>query len=104
MRRRFFLCLWPASPPPDATGPAPRASHANRCAGSFPRRASLPFGNGRHGRKNTFDIAAGAQAEMGAAVVEQIEFHVTAAPFGLFVAFFRGPGFAHAAADDLRLD
>src|SRR5882757_7654706 len=41
---------------------------------------------------------------MGAAVIEQVELDVTAAPLGLFVAFFRGPGFAHAAADDLRLD
>src|SRR3982751_4052610 len=98
MRRRFFPCLWPASPSPDAIAPAPGASRAIRCASSFPLR------NRRHGRQNAFDIAAGAQAEMGAAVVEQIELDITAAPFGLFVAFFRGPGFAHAAADDLRLD
>src|SRR5258708_1866472 len=49
-------------------------------------------------------MAAGAQAEMSAAVIEQIEFDITAAPLGLFVALFLGPGFRHAAADDGGLD
>src|SRR6185436_19194693 len=98
MRRRFFPCLWSASPPPDAIGPAPKASRASRYADSFPLR------NRRHGRQNAFDIATGAQAEMGTAVIEQIELDIAAAPLGLFVTFLGGPGFAHAAADDLRLD
>src|SRR6478735_269032 len=98
MRRRCFPCFWPASPLPNAIAPAPGASPASRSPRSFPLR------NWRHGGENAFDIAAGAQAEMGAAIVKQVEFDITAAPFGLFVAFFFGPGFAHAAADDLRLD
>ena len=41
---------------------------------------------------------------MRAAIVQKVELDIAAAPFGLFVAFRLGPGFAHAAADDLRLD
>src|ERR1700683_216115 len=99
MQRRLCRSVSPACLPPDATGPAPGASRANPASGSFPLRASLPFSNGRHGRQDAFHIAAGAQAEMGAAVIEQIELDIAAAPLGLFVAFFLGPVLLHAAAD-----
>src|SRR6185437_5571044 len=94
-RRR---CSAPAWRRPGVSAPAPAASHAS------PGATSPPFGYRRHGGENAFDIAAGLQAEMGAAVIEQIEFDITAAPLGLFVAFLFGPGFHHAAADDPGLD
>src|SRR6478609_9662817 len=90
--------VWPKDPRPAATGPAPGGSHGNRYASSF------PFRNRGHRGQDALDIAAGAQAEMGAAVIQQVELDIAAAPLGLFMAFLRRPGFGHAAADDLRLD
>ena len=51
-----------------------------------------------------FDVAAGLQAEHGAAVVEQVELDVAAAADQLFLALGLGPGLAHPAADDGRID
>src|SRR5215469_7842587 len=90
--------LWPTGSPPAATGPAPKASREN------PASVSWPLGDRRHGRKYAFHIAARAQPEMRAAVVEQIELDIAAAPLGLFVPLFLRPALVHATANDLRLD
>src|SRR5438128_1684264 len=50
-----------------------------------------PLHLGRHRRQNRLDIAAGLQAEDGAAVVQQVEFHIASAPDQLFLAVFRAP-------------
>src|ERR1700704_2686028 len=50
-----------------------------------------PLHLGRHRRQNGIDIAAGLEAEDGAAVVQQVEFHIASAPDQLFLAVFRAP-------------
>src|SRR5258708_3407715 len=91
----------PASPRPGAIAPAPGASRASP---DSEEEASFPLRNRWHGGENAFHIAAGLESEMGAAVIEQIEFDIAAAPLGLFVPLFSGPAFRHAASDDGRLD
>src|SRR5690606_15873388 len=68
-----------------------------------PRRLG-PLHHGRHGAEDRLDIAAGLQPEHGAAVVEQVELDIAAAPDQLFLALRVGPGLLHAAGDDVRVD
>src|SRR5690349_17355007 len=58
----------------------------------------------RHGGENRLDVAAGLEPEDGAAVVEQVELDIAAAPYELLLAIFLGPRRHHVAADDLRID
>src|SRR5205823_5644888 len=60
------------------------------------------FGRERH--QDRFDIAAGPQAEAGAAVVEQVELDVTAAADQLVTALFGGPRAVHPCPRDRRKD
>src|SRR6185312_1029453 len=55
-------------------------------------------------RQNALDIAAGLEAEGGAAVVEQIELDIAAAPFRLFGAHRVVPSLAPMAAHDPGID
>ena len=50
------------------------------------------------------DIAAGLQAEDGAAIVKKVEFDVTAAPDQLFVAVVIGPVFVEMGSDQVAVD
>src|SRR5262245_32520910 len=56
------------------------------------RRALWPLHHRRQRREDRFDIAAGAQPEDGAAVVEQVELDVTAAPHQLLLSLGLAPG------------
>src|SRR6185503_15065218 len=91
----------------------PRCGAACRCRTRRPscmpacgvRGGSLrPPDQWRHGREDRLDIAAGLQAEDGAAVVEQVELHIATAPDELLLAVGIGPGRSHIAADDLGID
>ena len=53
---------------------------------------SGPADFGRHGGQDRLDVAAGLEAEHGAAVVEQVELDVAAAADQLLVAVGLGPG------------
>jgi GMP synthase-like glutamine amidotransferase len=61
-------------------------------AGLIHGRDTRPLHHGRHGAEDRFDIAAGLEAEGGAAVVEQVELDVAAAADQLLVAVGFGPG------------
>src|SRR3546814_8509447 len=77
------------------------------CApGQRPSRAfpSRPARLRRQGHQDGFGVAAGHQAELGAAVVEQVEFDVAPAAHELPVALLGGPGLVHVAADDAGID
>ncbi len=50
------------------------------------------------------DVAAGLQAEDGAAVVEQVELHVAPAPHELLLALRLRPGLGEVGAHDARID
>src|SRR5215468_5800327 len=54
--------------------------------------------------EDRFDVAAGLEAEHGAAVVEQIELRVAAAAHELLVAVGLAPGQREVAAHDLGID
>src|SRR6476646_8678479 len=60
---------------------------ARRAAGS-----SRPFRHRRHRRQNRLDVAAGAQAEHGPPVVEQVELDVASTAHQLLLALPRSPG------------
>ena len=45
----------------------------------------LPADEGGEGAEDRLGVAAGAETELGAAVIEEIEFHVVAAEFKLLV-------------------
>ena len=51
-----------------------------------------PLHLGRHRRQDRLDIAAGLQAEGGAAVVEQVELDIAPSADQLLLAIGRGPG------------
>src|SRR5882672_4821035 len=58
----------------------------------------------RQAHEDGVDVAAGLQAEEGAAVVEQVELDVAAAPDQLAAALLRRPRRIHVAANDARID
>src|SRR5262249_19440316 len=53
--------------------------------------ASRPFHHRRHGGEDRVDISAGLEPEHGAAVVQQVELEVAAAPDHLLLAFGLAP-------------
>src|SRR3954447_21048853 len=65
---------------------------------------SGPFHRRRHRGENRLDVAAGLEAEDRAAVVEQVELDVAAAPHLLLVAVGGAPRRREIAAHDLRID
>src|SRR5580704_8771050 len=60
------------------------------------------FGGERH--EDRLDIAAGLEAEQRAAVVEQVELDIAAAPDELVAALLLGPRLQHVTADQSRVD
>src|SRR5437870_7098321 len=58
----------------------------------------------RQGHQDRLDIAAGAQPEPGAAVVEQVEFDIAAAAHQLMLPLLRRPGPVHPRPHDTRED
>src|SRR5689334_23534204 len=65
---------------------------------------SRPFRMRRHRRQDRVDIAAGLQAENRAAVVEQIELDIAAAPDQLLLAIVGGPCRRKIAPDQFGID
>src|SRR5690349_5393154 len=57
-----------------------------------------------HRREDRIDIAAGLQSEDGAAVVEQVELDIAAAPDQLLLAVGFRPGAGEIAPDDIGID
>src|SRR3981081_1017262 len=72
-----------------------------RCA-SIPR--SRPARLGRQGHQDRFDIAAGHQAELGAAIVQQVELDIAAAPHQLVLALGFRPRLVHVPAHQPGID
>jgi uncharacterized membrane protein YfcA len=66
--------------------------------------ALRPFHFGRHRGQDGVDIAAGLQAEDGAAVIQQIEFDIAAAPDQLLVAIGLRPWCREIPPDQFRVD
>src|SRR5690606_5882016 len=62
---------------------------------------SAPLHLGRQAHQDGVDIAAGLEAEQGAAVVDQVELGVTTAPDELLLLLLGGPFLARPLADDL---
>ena len=91
---------WTATPtvsPLRADPPPPhRASRWGRILG--------PGRQGRHGRQDRLDVAAGLEAEHGAAVVEQVELDITAATDQLLLPLGVGPVLVEVLADQMRVD
>src|SRR5262245_61976382 len=65
---------------------------------------SRPLHHRRQRGENRVDIAAGAQPEDGAAVVEQVELHVAAAAYELLLALGRAPRRGEIPAHQLGID
>src|SRR5262249_38605396 len=65
---------------------------------------SRPLGDRWHGGENRLDVAAGLQPEHGAAVVEQIEFHVAPAADELLLALGLVPADRVVAPHQLGID
>src|SRR5262245_46390516 len=63
-----------------------------------------PLHHGRHGGEDRLYVAAGLEAEHGAAVVEEVEFHVAAAAHQLLLALRLAPGLAEIAPHELGVD
>src|SRR3954452_14973192 len=63
-----------------------------------------PGDDGRKRHQDRLGVAAGPEAELGAAVVKSIELDVAAAPHELVVALRPGRGPAHVPAHESRLD
>ncbi|KAF1853478.1 hypothetical protein Lal_00013840 [Lupinus albus] len=61
--------------------------------------ASRPLHFGRQAHQDRLGVAAGLEAEGGAAVVEQVELDIAAAADQLVFALLGGPGPVHVAAD-----
>ena len=59
---------------------------------------------GWHGREDRIDVAAGLEPEGRAAVVEQVELDIAAAPDQLFMPVGFGPGGLEIAPHQLRVD
>src|SRR6516165_2760754 len=67
-------------------------------------RSLRPLNHRRQRGQDGLDIAARAQSEDGAPVVEQIEFNIAAAPHELFLAFRLGPGQRKVSFYQLGID
>src|SRR5262245_29357314 len=67
-------------------------------------RCLRPLHHRRHGGQDRFDVAAGAQAENRATVVEQVELDITAAADELLVALGLAPGFGKVVLYQRRID
>src|SRR3982074_2722580 len=65
---------------------------------------SRPLHHGRQRRQNRVDIAAGAQPEDGAAVVEQVELDIAAAARELLLALGLAPGRGEILSHQLGID
>jgi hypothetical protein len=61
---------------------------------------SGPFRHGRQAHEDRINIAAGFQAEQGAAIMDQVKFNIAAPPFIHRFILFGCRGHAHAAAHD----
>ena len=72
--------------------------------GAVASSCSRPFHFGRHRRQDRIDIAAGFQTENGAAVVEQVEFDIAAAPDQLLLAIGRRPRRVEIAPHQFGID
>src|SRR5215470_8020858 len=68
------------------------------------RPRSGPFHHRRQRREDRIDIAAGAQPKDRAAVVEQVELDIAAAPHELFLALALVPGLREIAAHEIGID
>src|ERR1700730_10741516 len=67
-------------------------------------RFSRPRHFRRQGHQYGVDVAAGLEAEGGAAVVKQVELDIAAAADELVAALLRGPGLFHVAAHERGID
>src|SRR3569623_925720 len=65
---------------------------------------SLPLHHGWHGRLDRIDVAAGLEAEDGAAVVEQVEFDISAAAHELLLALGLAPRLGEVSAHEFGID
>src|SRR5580704_11343989 len=63
-----------------------------------------PLHHRRQRRQDRIDIAAGAQSEDRAAVIEQIELDIAAAAHKLFLALGFGPWFCKILPHQIRID
>src|SRR5262249_23494726 len=71
----------------------------------WPRATSSgPTHLGRERHEDRLDVAAGHQAELGAAVVQQVELDVAAAAHQLVLALGWRPRLVHVRSHDLRID
>src|SRR5437762_11493188 len=66
--------------------------------------SSFPAGERRKAHQDRVDVAAGLEAEQGAAVVEQVELDIAAAEFEQPLDLPVGEGRVHPFADDLGED
>src|SRR3546814_6609986 len=83
---------------------SPTASHPSSPRRPAPDRRLRPGGFRRQAHEDRLDVAAGLQAEPGAAVVEQVELGVAAAAEELVAALLLGPGLRHVAAHQGGID
>src|SRR3990172_10536147 len=67
-------------------------------------RRTWPHDDRRHRHQDGLDVAAGLEAEGRAAVVEQVELDIAAAPDELVAALLVGPGSVHVAAHQPGID
>src|SRR5215468_12581473 len=65
---------------------------------------SRPFHHWRHRGEDRIDIAAGAQPEHGAAVVEEVELDIASTPHQLLLAFRFAPGRRKIAPHEVGID
>src|SRR5262249_37026474 len=81
-----------------------RRGDDRQCIRALRQRHSRPLHHRRQRGQDRLDIAAGAQPEDGAAVVEQVELHVTAAAHELLLALGRAPGRGQILAHQLGIN
>src|SRR3546814_12900911 len=81
-----------------------RPPRSTRTDTLFPYKTLFRSGVRRQADEGRLDVAAGLQAELGAAVVEQVELGVAAAADKLVAALLLGPGRLHVPAHQLRVD
>src|SRR3546814_8297560 len=67
----------------------------SRGASNEAPRASAPFRERRQAHQDRVDIAAGLEPEQRAAIIDQVEFGIAAAPDELCLALFLGKGRRH---------
>src|SRR5207249_257979 len=76
-------------------------SPAGRMVSAMGPSPSGPGRDRRQAHQDCFDIAAGLQTKHGAAIVEQVELGIAAAPFELARLLLRRKGHSHPAAHQL---